>query len=209
MDDRKVTRKTILALRDALSWECRQDKSALIRKRLWDIEEITRAKHVMIYVNFRSEVETMPLFQEFFQKKMQVSVPLTIIQPPQLIPYLVTDPDHDLRPGYCGIQEPDNSRLAPCDPRQIDVVLVPGSVFDPHGGRLGYGGGYYDRFFASAAPNAVRVALAFELQVVDSVPLMEHDMKMDYLLTEEKVRKISGAGNGALAKKATLSTESS
>lgn len=190
MENRNSIRKTKLALRDALSHALRQEKSALIRKKLWDIEGIAGAKHFMIYVNFRSEVETLSLFDDCYQKSIQVSVPLTVTQPPQLIPYVITNPDHDLRPGYCGIPEPDTNRLTPCDPREIDVVLVPGSVFDPHGGRLGYGGGYYDRFFANAAPNALRIALAFELQVVDWVGVMDHDEKMHYLVTEEKLRKM-------------------
>ncbi len=190
LEDRKSIRKTKLALRDALPLAFRKEKSTQIRKKLWNIEGLAGANHVMIYVNFRSEVETIPFFDECYQKGIQVSVPLTITRPPQLIPYVITHPDQDLRSGYCGILEPDSKSLTPCNPKDIDVVLVPGAVFDPHGGRLGYGGGYYDRFFANAAPNALRVALAFEVQLVDGVPVMDHDKKMHYLVTEEKVRKM-------------------
>jgi 5-formyltetrahydrofolate cyclo-ligase len=190
MDSRKNIRKTKLGQRDALSAAVRQEKSTEIRKKLWTIGKISRAKHIMIYVNFRSEVETFPLFAECLGENINISVPLTIIRPPQLIPYEIIDPAHDLRPGYCHIPEPDTDRLTPADPANIDIVLVPGSVFDPYGGRLGYGGGYYDRFFANIAPNALRVALAFEMQIVESVPVMDHDVKMHYLVTENNLLKI-------------------
>ncbi len=190
MEDRNNTRQTKLSQRDSLPPELRREKSELIRKKLWSMEELVTASHIMIYVNFRSEVETMPLFADCYKRNIQISVPLTITKPPQLVPYLITDPAHDLRAGYCDIPEPDPDRLSSCDPSEIDVVLVPGSVFDSRGGRLGYGGGYYDRFFANAAPNALRIALAFEMQLVESVPIMAHDKKMHYLVTEKLVRKI-------------------
>lgn len=71
------------------------------------------------------------------------------------------------------------------EPASIDVVIIPGSVFDRQGGRLGYGGGYYDRFLAQAAPQALRVALAYELQLVDAIKLQPHDQLMDWLVTEK------------------------
>jgi len=144
----------------------------------------------MLYINFRSEVETMPLIEACRQKNIQITAPLTIVKPPRLIPYPITNPEKDLRPGYCDIPEPDSDHLAPWDPADIDVVLLPGSVFDLHGGRLGYGGGFYDRFLSQEAPQAIRIALAFEMQVVDKVPVQDHDIPVHYLVTEKRVQKI-------------------
>ena len=73
------------------------------------------------------------------------------------------------------------------DPATIDTVLIPGSVFDPSGGRLGYGGGFYDRFLTEAAPRAIRLGVAFELQLVDQVPMEPHDQYMDILVTEQQI----------------------
>ena len=191
-EQRKNLRAAKLAERDALSAAQREEKSKIIRDRLFDIEEVAQAKNIMIYVNFRSEVETIPLFEMLSEKQMQVTVPLTIKETHRLIAYHITDPQKELRPGYYGIPEPDASRLSPADPAGIDVVLVPGSVFDPHGGRLGYGGGFYDRFLADDAPQALRIALAFQAQVVDRVPVLDHDEKMHYLLTEKQLIQIKG-----------------
>jgi 5-formyltetrahydrofolate cyclo-ligase len=73
------------------------------------------------------------------------------------------------------------------DPASIDTVLIPGSVFDVTGGRLGYGGGFYDRFLSNSAPQATRIGLAFSRQLVDRVPMEPHDQYMDFLVTEEQI----------------------
>lgn len=93
--------------------------------------------------------------------------------------------------GYRAIPEPDPGRTIPIDPEEINVIIVPGSVFDTRGGRLGYGGGYYDRFAAAESPRALRIAIAFEVQVLDQIPLLPHDVPMHILVTEQKVRVFS------------------
>jgi 5-formyltetrahydrofolate cyclo-ligase len=190
-ESRQELRQKILARRDALPAEARHEKSAAIRKKLWELEGFSSAKNVMVYINFRSEVETLPLVEECLQKNIHVTAPLTITKPPRLIPYPVKNPEKDLRPGYCNIPEPDSERLTPQDAATIDVVLLPGSVFDIHGGRLGYGGGYYDRFLAQEAPRALRIALAFEEQVVNKVPVLDHDIPLHYLVTEKRIIKVA------------------
>ena len=88
-----------------------------------------------------------------------------------------------LRPGKMRIPEPQNGQAH--DPMEIDIVLVPGIAFDKKGGRIGYGGGYYDRFLAKT--KALKVALAFEMQLVEDVHALAHDQLMDMLITEERV----------------------
>jgi 5-formyltetrahydrofolate cyclo-ligase len=187
---RTALRREKLAERDRLAPEQRAAWSRLIRENIVGLAAVAEAKHVMIYASFRSEVATMPLFDLFLRRDMLVSAPLTLVQERRLLPYRITDPSLDLRPGYCGIAEPDSGRLSPIDPAGIDVVLVPGAVFDGNGGRLGYGGGYYDRFLAHDAPRALRIGLAFEMQVIDRVPVLDHDVKMHYLITEQMIRRM-------------------
>lgn len=191
-EERSTLRRMKLAERDRLAVSLRTEKSRLIRENVLQIDRIKQAKHVMIYVNFRSEVETFALFAALHRQNILTSAPLTVVKEHRLHAFLINDPDRDLRPGYCRIPEPDPGRAAPVDPAAIDVVLVPGSVFDIHGGRLGYGGGYYDRFLAHDAPQALRVGLAFAMQVVDRVPVLDHDIRLHYLVTEKEIRKITG-----------------
>lgn len=182
-DERTTLRTQILAARDTLPAEERRRKSRAITEHLLALPEFAGARTVLAYVSFRSEVETLPLIAHCLKKGMAVSVPLTLPAEHRLLSHAVTDLSRDLAPGYCGILEPLPT-LPLVDPAAIEVVIVPGSVFDARGGRLGYGGGYYDRFLQGAAPQALRIGLAFALQVVKAVPLKSHDQRLDYLITE-------------------------
>ena len=184
-ETRTALRAGIMAARDSLSPEERQRKSLAITERLLALPEFAAARHVFAYVSFRSEVETLNLIVHCLDKGVTVSVPLTLPAERRLLPYAITDPVRDLVPGYCSIPEPMQT-LPLVDPDTIEVVVTPGSVFDAQGGRLGYGGGYYDRFLHTAAPQALRIGLAFDLQVVATVPLESHDEQLDYLITETR-----------------------
>jgi len=185
LETRTALRARIMAARDSLSPEERQRKSLAVTDRLLALPEFAGARHVFVYVSFRSEAETLNLIAHCLDKGVTVSVPLTLPAERQLLPYVITDPSRDLVPGYCSIPEPLQT-LPLVDPGTIEVVVTPGSVFDAQGGRLGYGGGYYDRFLHTAAPQALRIGLAFDLQVVEAVPLESHDEQLDYLITETR-----------------------
>jgi len=187
-DERTALRTKILAARDGLPAEKRRHKSRAITQRLLALQEFARARHVFAYVSFRSEAETLDLIAHCLNRGVKVSVPLTQVQERRLLPYAIIDLNRDLVPGYCSIPEPLHT-LPLVDPASIEVVVTPGSVFDAQGGRLGYGGGYYDRFLHTAAPQALRIGLAFDLQVVEAVPLESHDEQLDYLITETRTIK--------------------
>ena len=188
--DRQTLRKTILAIRDALPEAGRKAKSRAIAEHLWQIAPFADCRAPFIYVHFRSEVATTGLIRQCLVHDKEVSVPLTLTREKRLDPYLITDPAQQLTSGYCNIPEPDPKKAGLFDARRIDVVVLPGSVFDAKGGRLGYGGGYYDRFLTDQAPQALRIGIAYELQVVASVPLLPHDQRLDYLVTEERIIRI-------------------
>ncbi|MFA6283178.1 MAG: 5-formyltetrahydrofolate cyclo-ligase [Desulfurivibrionaceae bacterium] len=188
-DERTALRAQILAARNNVPLEERHQKSRIITGHLLALPEFAGARNVFAYVSFRSEVETLDLITQCLSRGVNVSVPLTVVQEHRLLPYAITEPNRDLAPGYCGILEPLTT-LPLLDPASIEVVVVPGSVFDAKGGRLGYGGGYYDRFLQGEAPQALRIGLAFDLQVVEAVPLENHDQPLDYLITETRTIKV-------------------
>jgi len=186
-------RRHILSQRDQLGTEKRQALSRQICSAFLDLPELGQVTSIFIYVNFRSEVETMPLIRRLLQGDTIVTVPWTDQAHHALEVIRISDPDTDLAPGYCNIPEPVPAQRTTMrfDPRQLDMVIVPGSVFDRHGGRMGYGGGYYDRFLACDAPQAMRVALAFDLQLVDHLCLKPHDQPMDILITESGIQRFA------------------
>ncbi len=182
-------RHKIIAGRDRLSPAELVEKSGRITRGLFSFKEIRAAHIFFIYLHFRSEVQTLDIVRRCLAEGKTVTVPLTMVGESRLLAVRITDPQNQLEPGYCTIPEPVQS-LVPgsvVDPAKIDVVIVPGSVFDRFGGRLGYGGGYYDRFLAQEAANVLRIGLAYELQLVDQVPLEPHDQLMDFIVTEKKI----------------------
>lgn len=188
MRDPAEPRKRILTARDELDPAQRQRKSSLIHEKLLALDIIKAKRNIFIYVNFRSEVETLGIIVELLKRDKEVSVPLTRVKEKRLDIIAISDPETQLAPGYCGIPEPRQDRIetSMIDPGLLDVIVLPGSVFDLKGGRFGYGGGYYDRLLASI-PRAHRLALAFEVQIVDELPLQPHDQIMDAIITEKRI----------------------
>jgi len=184
----KQLRKEILKTRDGLSSEEIREKSAVICKQLLALPEIQRSKNIFLYVSFRSEVATGSLLDQLIGAGKIVSVPITYVKAPRIDAIRITNPEKDLVPGYCDIPEPRKEILESnyVAPETIDAIILPGSVFDLRCGRFGYGGGFYDRF-VSSAPSAVRIGLAFDLQIVERAPLQDHDELLDMVITESRI----------------------
>lgn len=170
-----------------LSPQERHEKSRLIGERLLKLEAILTSQSIFIYVDFRSEVETTPIIDTLLGLGKQVSVPLTRVAQRRLDIISITDPATQLIPGYCDIPEPREALVETnsLSPEQLDAIVLPGSVFDLRGGRFGYGGGFYDRLLEQI-PDAHRIALGFDLQVIDRLPLQPHDQILDMVVTESR-----------------------
>lgn len=182
-------RKQILTSRDTLSDKELKEKSEQIKQTLLTLDQVRARRVVFCYVDFKTEVQTQSLIDYLLQKKKTVAVPLTLVEEKQLIPVSISSLEKDLQPGYCGIPEPgaDFAEKKRIDPQTIDTIILPGSVFDERGGRMGYGGGYYDRFVSNQAPAATRIGLCFDLQLQKKISLEPHDEMMDYIVTETRL----------------------
>lgn len=163
--------------------------SHMISERVLDLDCFQQAKTVFIYVDFRSEVQTRELISKMHKMGKKVVVPVTLLQERDLLPVYIDNMEKDLAPGYASILEPVESirKTQRVSPASIDIVFLPGSVFDERGGRMGYGGGFYDRFVSGKAPQALRIGLAYEQQMVEEAPLQDHDERMDMIITEKRV----------------------
>lgn len=182
-------RKEIFALRDSLTGGEILEKSRGIAGQLVRLPFYQKEKYrtIMFFVSFRSEVETREMIEESLARGKRVLVPKSLPEERVLVPSQLLDFEKDLVPGYYDIPEPHPEALRPVEPSEIDLLIVPGVAFDLQGNRLGYGGGYYDRFFERLRPGVPLVALAFELQIIPRVPVEPWDRRMDWLVTEERV----------------------
>jgi 5-formyltetrahydrofolate cyclo-ligase len=145
------------------------------------------ARTVMWYVDAGSEVRTRHVLPEALQGNKRIVVPYCIVETNQLELFHLEDMA-ELTEGAHKILEPaadlrayPGKRVAP---EELDLVMVPGTAFDPRGGRMGQGKGYYDRLLSQVRPAAPLVALAFDCQMFPDIPVAPHDVFMDLVLTE-------------------------
>jgi 5-formyltetrahydrofolate cyclo-ligase len=186
--ERQLLRRQCLAARALLSPTERAALSRQIVDSVMRLPVFQEKNSVFIYCSYQSEVETWDLIRRCLAARKTVCVPLTQPAQSRMSAVVITNPALDLIPGYKGIPEPDLAtplRFLP--PSKIEAAVIPGAVFDRAGNRLGYGGGYYDRFLSGAAAQALRIGLAFSRQVADHLPALPHDVPMDVLVTEQEV----------------------
>ena len=166
----------------------RAARSRKIAATLDGLPEFADAATIMLYVDIGSEVQTRRLIDELIANGRRVVVPYCVGSKLRLF---VLEGIDELTPGIFGIPEPLNHLRGlahkSIDPREIDVVLLPGVAFDRQGGRIGQGKGYYDRFLRSLDPRTPLIGLAFECQVFPAVPVEQHDMRVTMVVTEENI----------------------
>lgn len=172
------------ALRDSIS--DRTEKSAEICRRLLAISEVREAKTILIYLSFRSEPDTHALLQKLLETEKRVAVPLCNPKTHTLCG-VVIESFTDLKPGHYGILEPNREKLSTggftiLSKDEVDLVLVPGLAFDREGFRLGYGGGYYDRYLRDFSGSSIGVA--FSECITETLPRTIYDIPVNRVVTE-------------------------
>jgi len=181
-------RRALAARIDALAPAVRQRHDTAIRNRALALPELAAAGACLGYVPLPDEIDTLPLVQTLLERGVHLGLPRVEAEAGAMAVHAVTDLHGDLATGTYGVREPraDLPRIAP---DTLDVILVPGRAFATDGRRLGRGAGYYDRFLAGAP--ALRVALAYEEQILDDVPADEHDLPVHVLITPERILRIA------------------
>jgi len=149
--------------------------SAEICERAAELEVFTAASSVMVYLSTGSEVDTSRLLALCHRSGKKIAAPRVLSGTEMEAAWLGAD---GLVRGAFGIWEPVGART-----ENVDLIFVPGVVFDKKKNRIGYGKGYYDRFLAKY--RAVTVGLAFSCQIVPDIPTQAHDRSLDIILTEE------------------------
>jgi len=143
-----------------------------------------KAATVLTFLAFRNEIDLSPLFDAWPEKRWLAPRIAECTEPgPGQKRHLVLHlyDSTKLVPHRFGMLEPDTS-LAIVDPSEVEMVLVPGVAFDRQGGRLGYGGGFYDRLLPLTG-NAVRVGVTYDELVLDAIPMEPWDCRVDWLAT--------------------------
>lgn len=189
----KITiRKEILEKRKSQDPKTRAAQSRSIVRALLSHKEFQKADKILIYLSKDGEVGTENLLGRAFELGKRVCVPVVDRESDELRISELPGPDVSFRLGAFGVREPAEEDLSFVSPDQIDLVITPGLAFDRRGGRIGYGKGYYDRLLSRLGSQVPRIALAFDFQVLDSVPQDENDIQVDAIITEKSTMNCSG-----------------
>lgn len=196
--DRKIElRNQAEAVRAAIAEEEREFKSRIISGKVIErLEQLLEPNPsvrwrptLFTYMPVKTEVDVTPVLEACWKRQWRVVVPKVVPAYKQLKLYEVRS-YADLHPGTWGIREPVPRARQLFDIRQINVALVPGLAFDMNMGRLGYGGGFYDRFMQqyvrTGLPKPYIIAAAFEDQLVPEVPMGLFDFRINELITESR-----------------------
>jgi 5-formyltetrahydrofolate cyclo-ligase len=183
---KRAVRRRVLATRDEMPVSEREDRSARIAERVMSLPEVERASTVMAFWAFGSEPDTAPLIAALHALGVRVALPKIVEGDLLLRRFAPGDP---VTMTSFGAAEPVDGEVV--DPSEIDVVVTPAVAFDRSGRRVGYGGGFYDRFLPKTRPDSTRVGIGFDVQLVDDdLPNGHFDLRVDAVVTDAEVVRI-------------------
>ena len=180
---RKDMAKTFAALSESLV----SAQTKAIENKLFEFANFLEARTILLYVQSDLEVQTSDIINKTLEYNKVVVLPVFNPETFEVTLLKVDNPEKELKPGPRGVLEPDPSRckIVPID--RIDIAIIPGVAFDEKGGRIGTGRGYYDRLIPKLTITTRKVALTFEDQILQQVPIESHDKHVDIIITEKRV----------------------
>lgn len=188
---KKALRLTGLQARSSLDRGERRRASATAALRLGGLPELRRARTVLLYAAFGEEADPSPVLPRLHARGVRTLFPRVRDDDLELVAArdLAT-----LTLGYRGINEPVGPAI---DPGVVDVAVIPGVAFDVAGGRLGQGGGHYDRLLPRLREGCLRVGYCFSCQLAARVPRLDHDEPVDVVVTERAVYRTHAREQGS------------
>lgn len=181
-DEKNLIRKQMKQLRADMTRTERFEKSMQIFEKLITVPEFKRADRIYTYVSMDNEIDTIMLIDYSLSIEKRVFVPRVSGKDMEF--YEISDIS-ELSPGYMGIYEPDINGKEP-DYSRTGFMCMPGLAFDRSYNRIGYGGGFYDRYL-SVENKLYKAALAYEAQLLESIPAQDGDVRPDMIVTEESI----------------------
>lgn len=178
-------RKEVLMKRSKMKAEEKELKDNIILEKLFETNLYKNARNIFTYISFGDEINTIKLIERALKDNKNISVPKTYRETRTMnaifIPCL-----KELKENHMGILEPIDDSIV-IKKEDIDLIIVPGAVFDKDFNRIGYGGGYYDRYLENIAYKNNKVVLAYDFQIVDKIEKEEHDVKVDIIITDKQI----------------------
>jgi 5-formyltetrahydrofolate cyclo-ligase len=189
MDSKAAVRRMLRDRIEAITPQDKHAKSVLACGWLTRTADFQNARVVMIYLSTADEIDTASLALRCWQAGKTVVAPKVSWDQRRMLPVEISSLTTGLTRTGPGISEPISGKPVPTD--MIDLVIVPGLGFTPTGLRIGRGLGFYDRFLAQSDFIGRSCGLAFESQVIETLPALDHDIPLSMLVTEQGVRRFA------------------
>lgn len=174
--DKKKLRDAIRQRKRAMTPEQIEEKSTALAEQFLQSDLYRQANVIYGYLPYNQEVRTIPVLRQALADGKRVAVPKVY---GDTMRFIFLEDLSGIEPGYCGIPEPVADE--PVAQESNALVLMPGLAFDPSGNRMGYGGGFYDKFLAEE-PDHPTVALCYDFQIVEHLETESHDIPVDLVL---------------------------
>jgi 5-formyltetrahydrofolate cyclo-ligase len=186
--EKAALRSSIKLALAAMRPEERHEASISACQRLMGLDEFRRAGAVMLYMPMTTEVDLSSIALRCIQSGKTVCVPKVVgtdLRPVEITRFDVADMDVD----HHGVRTPRDGQPVPVN--LLDLVVVPGLAFDSGGRRLGRGGGIYDRFLVRLRRSTITIGIAYDTQIVETVPAAPHDINVHLVVTERRVIQVT------------------
>ncbi len=178
-------RKKILDEMNLITPQLRAQMSKKIFENLLSLDEYKKCWALMTYVSFDNEPDTICIIKDALSKAKTVCIPYVDWNNLSMYPVQIfSEDDIDFSTR---IPQPFSETRV--DPEEIDLIIVPGIAFDLKCNRIGRGKGFYDRFL-SGSHRAIKIGLAYDFQILDSIPVSTNDVKMDIIVSETRILKV-------------------
>lgn len=189
MTDKSLLRTQLRQKLAGITEDQRRAKSLAACKLATQTPEFAAARIVMIYLSDSHEIDTAPIALKCWQSGKTVVAPKVSWDQRRMLPVEITSLQSGLTTTEKGIREPIAGQPYPIG--LIDLVFVPGVGFTPDGHRIGRGMGFYDRFLAQSEFIGLSCGLAFDEQIVPTLPVLDHDMSLSMLVTDRGIRRFA------------------
>lgn len=183
INSKKEIRKKYKTMRDQMDQREVRTLSERICEHIINLDDFSKAEYIYAYYPLGNEADIRAAVEEAWRLGKRVAFPKVFGDEMRF--FEIDDFSH-LHPGTFGVMEPEENQ--PADWQQV-LILVPGVAFDMTGNRMGFGKGYYDRYLEQM-PEAVTVGIAYGLQIAEYIPTEPTDVRLNYVVTEEDIRKI-------------------
>lgn len=183
-ETKKDIREKYRKIRQEIPEDQRKAAEEKITENLLSLPEYEEARFIYCYVSIDDEADTRRIIAESLRRGKKVAAPR--VRGKQRMEFCLIKSLADLRPGFLSIPEPGPWCKKAAPPYEETLVILPGTAFDRRGGRIGYGGGYYDAYLTGHT-RCIKAALAYSAQIADELPSEPEDVKVDMIITEKEL----------------------